>query len=149
MLFRDQGGQVWRAIMAMSLGRRDVADDATAEAFARLFDRRESVRDPLAWVFRTAFRLASAELARERRQPPAEPSAPSPLGAEMPGELSEALATLSPDQRLAVFLHYYGDYSVREVARICGCPSATIKVRLHRARRRIAAHLDPLEARNG
>jgi RNA polymerase sigma-70 factor (ECF subfamily) len=135
--------------MAMSLGRRDVADDATAEAFARLFDRRESVRDPLAWVFRTAFRLASAELARERRQPPAtRPSRPT-SGDELPGELSEALATLSPDQRLAVFLHYYADYSVREVARICGCPAATIKVRLHRARRRIAAQLDPLEAPNG
>src|SRR6476660_5826608 len=106
--------------MAMSLGRRDVADDATAEAFARLFDRRESVRDPLAWVFRTAFRLASAELARERRQPPAERPARRASGAEVPGELSEALATLSPDQRLAVFLHYYADYSVREVARICG-----------------------------
>lgn len=149
MVFRDQGGQVWRALMAMSLGRRDVADDATAEAFARLFDRRESVRDPLAWVFRTAFRLASAELARERRLPPTDRPAQPPNSAEIPAELVEALETLSPDRRLAVFLHYYADYSVREVARICGCPVATIKVRLHRARRRIAAHLDPLEAPNG
>ena len=47
----------WRCRWASGRG-----DDATAEAFARLFDRRESVRDPLAWVFRTAFRLASAEL---------------------------------------------------------------------------------------
>jgi RNA polymerase sigma-70 factor (ECF subfamily) len=134
--------------MAMSLGRRVVADDATAEAFARLFDRRESVRDPLAWVFRTAFRLASAELVRERRLPAMDRSAQPPSG-EIPAELSEALAALSPDQRLAVFLHYYADYSVREVARICGCPATTIKVRLHRARRRIAAHLDPMEAPNG
>jgi RNA polymerase sigma-70 factor (ECF subfamily) len=149
VLFRDQGGQVWRAIMAMSLGRRVVADDATAEAFARLFDRRESVRDPLAWAFRTAFRLAAADLARERRLPPTERSAQPPSGTELPGELSDALAMLSPDQRLAVFLHYYADYSVREVARICGCPATTVKVRLHRARRRIAAHLDPMEAPNG
>jgi RNA polymerase sigma-70 factor (ECF subfamily) len=135
--------------MAMSLGRRNVADDATAEAFARLFDRRDSVRDPLAWVFRTAFRLAAADLARERRLPPTERPAQPPRHAEIPADLSEALATLSPDQRLAVFLHYYADYSVREVAGICGCPVTTIKVRLHRARRRIAAHLDPLEAPNG
>ena len=40
-----------------------------------------------------------------------------PIGAEIAAELSEALATFSPDQRLAVFLHYYADYSVREVAR--------------------------------
>ena len=140
---------MWRAIMAMSLGRRVVADDATAEAFARLFDRRESVRDPLAWVFRTAFRLASAELVRERRLPVMDRSTQPPIGAEIAAELSEALATLSPDQRLAVFLHYYADYSVREVARVCGCPATTIKVRLHRARRRIAAHLETMEAPNG
>ena len=149
MLFRDQGGQVWRAIMAMSLGRRVVADDATAEAFARCLIGESLCVIRWRGCFAPRFASPQRELARERRLPVMDRSTQPPIGAEIAAELSEALATLSPDQRLAVFLHYYADYSVREVARVCGCPATTIKVRLHRARRRIAAHLDPMEAPNG
>src|SRR5207248_887274 len=60
-VFRSHGGLVWRAVLTMAAGDRDVADEATCEAFARLFANREGVRDPVAWVFRTAFRLASKE----------------------------------------------------------------------------------------
>jgi DNA-directed RNA polymerase specialized sigma24 family protein len=34
-----------------------------------------------------------------------------------------------------VFLHYFADLPLREVARLSGAPVATVKVRLHRARR--------------
>ena len=53
----------------------------------------------------------------------------------LPSGLTEALLRLSPDQRLAVFLHYVADLPVRETARLTGSPVATVKVRLHRARR--------------
>jgi RNA polymerase sigma-70 factor (ECF subfamily) len=65
----------------------------------------------------------------------------------LPSDLVVALRRLSPDQRVAVFLHYYADLPVSEVARLSGSPSATVKVRLHRARRSLRAMLDPLEAR--
>ena len=58
-MFRSHGGLVWRAVLTMSAGSREVADEATAEAFARLFAYREGVRDPVAWVFRTAFGVAA------------------------------------------------------------------------------------------
>ena len=66
-MFRSHGGLVWRAVLTMAAGSREVADEATAEAFARLFAYREGVRDPVAWVFRTAFGVASKELGRQRR----------------------------------------------------------------------------------
>jgi predicted RNA polymerase sigma factor len=124
VVFQGHAGQVWRAVLVMASGRREVADEATAEAFARLF--------------RTAFRLASAELRRERvemGEVSNEPAAPESAEPLLPSYLVVALSQLSPDQRLAVFLHYYADLPPREVARLCDTTPAAIRLRLHRARR--------------
>ncbi len=56
-LFRDIGPVLWRAIYAYSGGRRVVADDAVAEAFSRALERRDTIRNPVPWLYRTAFRL--------------------------------------------------------------------------------------------
>lgn len=135
-MYRSHGGLVWRAVLTMSAGSREVADEATAEAFARLFAYREGVRDPVAWVFRTAFGAARKELGRQRgisAEPVPEREGASP--SVLPGDLTVALRRLSPDQRAAVFLHYFADLPISEVARFSGVPVATVKVRLHRARR--------------
>ncbi|MEO8423875.1 MAG: hypothetical protein ABI595_08180 [Actinomycetota bacterium] len=58
-VFRDDGPGLWRAIYAYTGGRRDIADDAVAEAFARAIAHAGSIRDPIAWVYRTAFRIAA------------------------------------------------------------------------------------------
>src|SRR5262249_19721926 len=121
----------------MSAGSRDVADEATCEAFARLYAYRDGVRDPVAWVFRTAFRLAGRELKRQRRYV----DGPIPEVVDddhvpaLPRDVAAGLRRLSPEQRAAVFLHYFADMPVGEVARLSGVPTATVKVRLHRARR--------------
>ncbi len=142
-VYRSHGGLVWRAVLTMSAGNREVADEATSEAFARLFAYRDGVRDPVAWVFRTAFRVAGKELRRQRRLVA---EAVSEKGAmdrsALPSDLTAALRLLSPDQRVAVFLHYFADLPVGEVARISGSPVATVKVRLHRARRALRDSLD-------
>jgi RNA polymerase sigma-70 factor (ECF subfamily) len=135
-VYRSHGGLVWRAVLTMSAGNREVADEATSEAFARLFAYREGVRDPMAWVFRTAFRVAGKELRRQRRLvAEAAPERGAMDRSALPADLTAALRLLSPDQRAAVFLHYFADLSVGEVARLSGAPVATVKVRLHRARR--------------
>jgi RNA polymerase sigma-70 factor (ECF subfamily) len=144
MVFRSHAGQVWRALLVMSAGRREIADEATAEAFVRLFDYREGVRDPVSWVFRTAFRLCAAELRRERlldQQQAANASRDLSEPGVLPSALTDALRGLSPDQRVAVFLRYYADLPVREVARLSGSTPATVGVRLHRARRALRVAL--------
>lgn len=135
-MFRSHGGEVWRAVLAMSAGNREIADEATCEAFARLFAYCEGVRDPVAWVFRTAFRLAGRELKRQRTV--SDDPVPETIGerdtAVLPMHVVSGLRRLSPEQRSAVFLHYFADMPVSEVARLSGVPVATVKVRLHRAR---------------
>jgi RNA polymerase sigma-70 factor (ECF subfamily) len=142
MAFQSHGAQVWRAVLAMAAGRAEVADEATAEAFARLYAFRTGVRDPVAWVFRTAFGLAATELRRLGRIADSPPGETAWVDRSLlQPELTDALMGLSPDQRTAVFLHHVADMPIREVARLTGSPVATVKVRLHRARRALRASL--------
>jgi RNA polymerase sigma-70 factor (ECF subfamily) len=106
-----------------------------AEAFARAMHYDGSIRDPLAWLYRTAFRLAQAELKQERRvaEWDVEASSPAP---ELVG-LVDALRQLSPNQRAAIVLHHEADLPVEEVARRMGTAAPTVRVHLHRGRKRL------------
>jgi DNA-directed RNA polymerase specialized sigma24 family protein len=64
-LYREVGPQLWRAILVYAGGRREVADDAVGEAFARAIESDGVIRRPFPWLYRTAFRIAAAELRRE------------------------------------------------------------------------------------
>jgi RNA polymerase sigma-70 factor (ECF subfamily) len=137
-LFRDDGPGLWRTIYAFTGGRRDIAEDVTAEAFARGLAYADTIRDPLPWLYRTAFRLAQEELRRERRR-----RAPEPWDQQDPPEvagLMQALRELSPKQRAAIVLRYEADLPVAEVARRMGIAQPTVRVHVHRGR----AHLREL-----
>jgi RNA polymerase sigma-70 factor (ECF subfamily) len=118
-------------------GRGDLAREATAEAFARLVSNAGSVTEPRGWLYRTGYRVVIDELRREQRTAG---SVPDSAAVDRPGyllspELVEALRLLSPAQRLVVFLAYPAGMSLQEVADVTGSPVATVKVRLHRARK--------------
>jgi RNA polymerase sigma-70 factor (ECF subfamily) len=133
-IWRDEGPNLWRAILAFSGGRRDVADDAVAEAFARAMERAASVRDPKAYVYRIAFRIAAADL--RRTDPGVEDHAvsdPEPLV-----DLLQAMRRLTPAQRAAVYLHYRADMPVKQIARLLDTTGPAVRVSLMRGRRRLA-----------
>jgi DNA-directed RNA polymerase specialized sigma24 family protein len=71
-LYREIGPRLWRAILAYSGGRRDVADDAVGEAFVRAMESQKPIRSPYPWLYRTAFRIAAADLRRDLRDGPEE-----------------------------------------------------------------------------
>lgn len=133
-IWRATGPALWRAILAYSGGRRDVADDAVAEAFARAIERGPAIRDPKAYLYRIAFRIAAHDL---RDPAPALEdhaiSDPEPLV-----DLLEAMRKLTPAQRAAVYLHYRADMPVREIARLLDTTGAAVRVNLMRGRRRLA-----------
>jgi RNA polymerase sigma-70 factor, ECF subfamily len=137
-IWHESGVTLWRAVYAYAGGRREVADDAVAEAFARAMTRGAEVRDPVAYLFRIAFRVASAELARTKQEDGAMPemSVVDPSTNGLP-DLLRALTELSPAQRAAVYLHYRADLPVREIAHLTGMSSASVKVHLVRGRRRL------------
>ncbi len=134
-LFREDGPGVWRTIYAFTGGRRDVAEEAVAEAFARALQHASGIRDPIAWIYRTAFRIARDELKRDARRGAAvETGAEDATGT---GELMRALRKLSPNQRAAVVLRFEADLPVDEVARRMGIALPTVRVHLHRGRARL------------
>jgi RNA polymerase sigma-70 factor (ECF subfamily) len=137
-IWREQGPAIWRAILAYAGGRRDVADDAVAEAFARVMERGSTIRDANAYLYRVAFRIAAADL--RTRSPEVEDHVvtdPEPLV-----DLLSAIRALTPAQRAAVYLHYRADMTVREIARVMDTSSAAVKVNLMRGRRRLAELLE-------
>jgi RNA polymerase sigma-70 factor (ECF subfamily) len=135
-LFGAESGRLYRSLYAYTGGRRAIAEDATIEAFARAISEGERVRDPVPWLYRTAFRLAAAELKEDRRrgqrrdEPADPPSVPR-------SEVLDALRVLTARQRSAVVLHYLGDLSVEDVARRMGVSASSVKVHLFRARRHL------------
>jgi RNA polymerase sigma-70 factor, ECF subfamily len=133
-LFRTEGDGVYRTLYAFTGGRADVAEDATAEAFARAVASRDLLRDPLAWIYRVAFRVAIDELRRDRRRTtlPEAPSAPP----EVAGVV-QALRKLSPNQRAAMVLRHVLDLDVDEVAKRMGIAAPTVRVHLYRGRTRL------------
>jgi RNA polymerase sigma-70 factor, ECF subfamily len=148
-LFRDAAPELWRAIYGYTGGRRQLAEDAVAEAFARAIEHRHGIREPLAWIYRTAFRLAARELQREKRLPPPLPD-PSPGidPLDVQGILA-ALVQLSPNQRAAVLLHDEEGFTSPEVGRLLGMSAATVRVHLFRGRTRLRALLRTEEDADG
>ena len=142
-LFRQAAPGLWRTIFAFAGGRAAVADDAVAEAFARALERVGQIREPVPWLYRTAFRIAAGELRRKEPAAGPEPGVAAAAGLEA---LVPALRELSTAQRAAVVLHYEADLPVREVAERMGTSAAAVKVHLFRARRRLRELLTEEEA---
>ena len=125
-------------------GQRDITDDVVAEAFARAIERAETVVDAEPWLYRTAFRLASAELRRRTKRPSVSAGAAEPVESGL-RDLVEALRRLSPAQRAAIVLHYEADLPVSEVARRMGSTNGAVRVHLHVGRKRLRAILGSRE----
>jgi len=142
-VFRSHAGELWRAVVAMTAGRGGIADEVVAEAFSRLLIYDGGVRDPVAWLFRTSFRLAAKELQRESRLATHETREPGRADSvPLSDELTAALRRLTPNQRVIVFLHYKADLPVSEIATLTGSTGTAVKVQLHRARRALRTLMD-------
>jgi len=142
--YREVGDDLWRAVLAYAGGRRDIADEAVAEAFsqaARGLDRIEHLRP---WVYRAAFRLAAGELKRWRASTTGRSvdRRGDPDATEAMTEMMELVGTLSPAQRRAFVLRDLLGFPTAEAAQLTGTSDVSVRVHLHAARRRLRAHLE-------
>jgi len=135
LVWRTDGARIWRAVAAYACDA-DIANDAVSEAFAQALARIDEIHDPVAWLWRTAFRLAVKELRGRRRTEALPPEdaydLPEPLH-----DVFRAFDRLSPNQRAAVLLHDYADRPTSEVAATLGVSAATVRVHLSQGRRRL------------
>jgi RNA polymerase sigma-70 factor, ECF subfamily len=138
--------------VALVTGDRAEAEDVAQEAFTRAAVRWSRLREydrPEVWVRRVALNLAVNRARGLRRRLRAHARAgftPPPAGiSEEAVMVATALRALNPAQRQAVVLHHLLGLSVEEVARQARVPVGTVKSRLARARRALAAELGDLE----
>lgn len=135
----------------------DDAADVAQEAFLRLWRKGgnlppESVRP---WLLRVAHNLCLDHLRRSQLQQrrlgrpdheavhalPAKPETiPAP---HFPEELNLALATLAPETRSMLVLHYCEGLKLAEIAKMLGTTLSAVKVRIHRARKALRDTLGP------
>jgi RNA polymerase sigma-70 factor, ECF subfamily len=135
-LYEEHRDRLWRGVYA-TCGDPDVASDAVAEAFAQALRRGDAIRDPLAWVWRAAFRISAGELKARSRRIRAEAAEETYELPEAGRQLIDELSRLSPKQRAALVLRYFEGYSTREIAEIIGSTTAAVRVHLAVGRRRL------------
>jgi RNA polymerase sigma-70 factor (ECF subfamily) len=138
------------AAARLVLRDRELARDAVQEAFVRAWRDLPGLRDPDrfdAWLRRLVVN-ACIDLLRRRRSRPMEveiddlhPATADEIASFADRDaLDRALASLSPDHRTVVVLHYYLGVPMPEAAISMGVPVGTAKSRLNRA----IAHLRTL-----
>lgn len=134
------------------VGCRDTAEEAAQEAIVRAWRHRSSCRQPdqpFGWLRRIARNEAVRVASRQPNEVLVDEPLASPNGGSMDDEALEnrllfsgILGTLSEaDQELAR-LRYYEDLTCAKLAEHFGLSEATVKVRLHRLRRRLRQRLE-------
>jgi RNA polymerase sigma-70 factor (ECF subfamily) len=137
----------------------DDADDAVGDTFIEAFRHRARF-DPshgtsaLPWLLGIATNVIGRRREAERRWLRRSPLTTGPEAdatedadarldsLQLGPQLAAALAGLRRRDRIALLLHVTGDLSIEQVAQALDVPPGTIKSRLHRARRVLAARLE-------
>jgi RNA polymerase sigma-70 factor (ECF subfamily) len=127
------------------------ADEAAQEAIIRAWRNRDRCRhpdQPFGWLARIARNEALRLVTRRPNEVlVAEPlaSAPSRVADDATAAsllLGDVMASLSPADRELARLRYYEDLTCADVADHLGASEATVKVRLHRLRRRLRQKME-------
>jgi RNA polymerase sigma-70 factor (ECF subfamily) len=150
------------------LSDREDAEEAVADVFVKAWRGAASFQGQAAvrnWLYRIATHTALDRLRRRKRQPVtgtplsglderdtrlAAPPCEEPEAALLEADgrardrhaLHRALASLDPHDRSLVILHYFSGCSYEQICEITGHSLASVKSRLHRARRRMRDRFD-------
>ena len=135
------------------------AEDTTQETFLRAQRRHDSLRDPeaaLSWLYSIAthvcldrLRARSRRLSRESGADPeaVSPPDPTPSGGlrverdEMSACVQGYVAELSDSYRAVLLLHDVHGLTCPQIAALLGDSPGSVKIRLHRARKRLQGSL--------
>lgn len=141
------GDAVYRLALCRLNSHAD-AEDVFQEVFLRLMQDKTEFQDAehlKAWLLRVTLRCC-ADLRRSawfRHTAPLEaaPDAAAPV-LDDHSDLWQAVRALPDDLRTAVWLHYVEGYRTDEIAGLVGCRPATVRTRLHRARKQLKLDLE-------
>ena len=153
VLFEAYHDRIYRYVLGIVRNPAE-AEDLTQDTFLRAYRYGDSLRDPEAvrgWLYRIATHVCLDRL-RHRKPPlsldsgeeehrlkPLVSEAPSPLDISERKETSacvqRCLDFLPDKYRVVILLHEAHSLTAPEIADLLGVTLATVKIRLHRARR--------------
>jgi RNA polymerase sigma-70 factor, ECF subfamily len=158
--FEENYDRIYRYVRGM-VRDPDEAEDLTQEAFLRAHRERDTVKDSgamLSWLYRIATHVSLDRL-RQRASVAAKQSSVDPADVDPPdlatpsvdqnleqGQMSACIQRFLVDvpdtYRSAILLHDCHGLTGPEIAAVLDVPLPTVKIRLHRARRRLKADLE-------
>jgi|SRR5436305_1072716 len=136
------------------LSGREAAEEVVADTFAVVWRRRDCIPDgPLPWLYAIATNVIADQYRSTRRRHDLGARLAHEARAEVPGSdpadslaLRDAFATafaqLEEHEREVLRLVAWDGLDVREAAQVLACSQGAFRVRLHRARRKLAKRLD-------
>jgi RNA polymerase sigma-70 factor (ECF subfamily) len=151
--FRDHYAQ----LLAFSMRRvsgREIAEDVVADTFAVAWRRRDRIPDPaLPWLYVIAGHVIANQHRSTRRRRDLDLRLAHETGSVAPGSdpaeslgrrdaFSAAFAHLAEPEREVLRLIAWDGLDTRDAARVFGCSPGAFRVRLHRARRKLAKQLE-------
>lgn len=153
-LMRRHEDKIFALALRMTGDRAD-ALDATQDTFISAFKQAARFRGESrfsTWLYRVGINACN-DLLRKRARTPRPSSDEMPVakaaggqsvdeGAALRVDLSRALAQLPDDYREAVALHDLGGVPYEEIAEMTGVAIGTVKSRISRGRKRLAAFLE-------
>ena len=138
-IYNRQVDTVYRICFSFMKNTADT-EDMVQETFLRLLSSGVgfvSEEHEKAWLIVTASNLCKDTLKKWWRK--TEDIDDPALGLHQPpfeiDSVLDAIMRLPADQKCAVYMYYYEGYSTAEIAGYLGCPQATVRSRLSRARK--------------
>lgn len=137
-------------------GDLDSAEELCQDAFIKFYERMDTIADgeqAKYWLIRVSRNLAlnhQKRRGRERRayervfrepQRRQDSGETSVLKDESSQAVKEALNCLPESLRTVIIMKEYGELSYKEIASVLGISEGNVKVRVYRARERLAEHL--------
>lgn len=151
--FREHHARLLAFTMRRVSGR-EAAEEVVADTFAVAWRRRDCIPDgPLPWLYAIAANVIADQYRSTRRRHDLGLRLAHEARAEVPGSdpaeslaLRDAFATafaqLEEHEREVLRLVAWDGLDVGEAAQVLGCSQGAFRVRLHRARRKLARRLD-------
>jgi len=109
------------------------------------------------WVFSIAYRACLRMVKKQQKRDatfemsgddlPDFAAPETPPSADGADALVAAVKLLKPNHRLVIELCYFEGYQLSDIAKIVGCPTNTVKTRLHHARKKLKTIIETAHSR--
>ena len=149
-LVRELAPMVFRVASRFFRTREDV-EDLAQEAFARFFNKIQQIRpadNVRGWVSRVTINVCYDRLRKLRREKAAieglsaEPVAPQRPDPDAYEHVRTAVERLDAKLRIPLVLKEVDELSIKEISQVMGITESNVKIRLYRARKKLAAFLE-------